>query len=100
MVEHWDAALCSWLRQLQIAGLKDSAFMEQDLEVVSLVVNPADVQKVASADDVSSVAEELKSLCCSSALGARVYGPQLGMLAQSSYLLDLNEIMATDFAEN
>ena len=99
MVEHWDAALCCWLRQLQIAGLKDSAFMDQNVEVVGLAVNPADVLQVARADDVSSVAEELKSLCCSSAHGARVYGSQLGMLAQSSYLLDLYEIMATEFAE-
>ena len=37
MHEHWDASLCSWLAQLRKSGLKDSVFMDQNIEVTSMV---------------------------------------------------------------
>ena len=48
-----------------------------NLKVCSLIVNPAHVKAIVAADDPAHVTEELKSICTSTTLGARIFGQVL-----------------------
>ena len=96
---HWDCAVCNLLGQLSRAGLKDDVFMDQHMEVTSLVVNVVHVKRVQDAEDVRSCSVELRSLCSSSALGQRVYGQALALLCQREYLNDLDQIINDELCD-
>ena len=89
---HWDVTCCSWLSSVCKSGLREDVFLDQNLEVCSLVINAAHVKKIAQAVNEAEVAEELKSVCTSSTLGARIYGPVLSKLAITSYIGEVIEI--------
>ena len=83
---HWDVTCCSWLSSLCKSGLCEDVFLDQNLEVCALVINAAHVKKIADSVNEAEVAEELKSVCTGSTLGARIYGPVLSKLSVTSYI--------------
>ena len=103
MTEHWDVTCCAWLSSLSKSGLREDVFLDQHLEVCSLIINAADVKQIKAAADESEVPEELKAVCTSSTLGERVFGPVLAKLALKSYVAEVvaicDEVIQTEVSQ-
>ena len=97
MHDHWDVSCCAWLSSVTRQGLKEETFLDQNLEVCSLIVNSAHVKAILAADDPAHVTEELKSICTSTTLGARIFGQVLSRLACKSYVKEITEICESCF---